>query len=379
MTTHYNGRVSIKKILLVRNAYAHDFGGGERYPVNLASELTKLGFEPIIATAHQKISSLAEEKDIPNTSMPWLKFQNFSGLMIILIGFYLLWQAFLFFWYLAMIISRRVDALHLQSRDDFIAGTLAGKLLGKKVVWTDHADLKYVFLNTAHIFRNPVGKLAKLAARFADCIIVVSNNELHLIEQSLNQKTNLKFKVIYNGITDTGLRHDKDVKSPFSFIATSRLVKAKGIGELIEAANSLDNIVVKLLGEGPDEKELRQNAGNNVVFAGFPDNYLQKCAAANVFVHPSYNEGFSISLVEAAMLGMPVIATNVGGNPEIIKDKETGILIEPRSSSSLREAMLYAINNPKAMQSYGNNLRKLYEQKFQFDNIVKDQVAPLYN
>lgn len=373
-----------KKILLVRNANSFDFGGGERYSINLAAELKKLGYFPVIATAHEKIILTSSEKNLDVIKMPWLKYQNFSGLRFVLIGLYIIWQIKLLFWYLNIVKKDSVDVLHIQSRDDFIAGTLAGKILRKKVIWTDHADLKYIFLNVKKIYKNPIGKLVYFMSFFADKIIVVSKNEMNLIEGSLCGHKLKNAIVIYNGVGDQKIKKKRDFGNQIPvFSLTSRLVDTKGINEVLEASKRLDSAGIKhrilLLGEGPDEKKYKERAGKYVVFMGYPDNALSYVAGSDFFIHPTYNEGFSISLVEAAMLAKPVIATDVGGNPEIIINNKTGMLIKPKNTEALVDAMKYAVKNITEMKILGQNLRYKYESEFNFEDIVKNEVLPLYN
>jgi glycosyltransferase involved in cell wall biosynthesis len=234
------------------------------------------------------------------------------------------------------------------------------------------------------IYKNPVGKLVFLISRYASRIVVVSKRELSLVNESTAPRKLENTLLIYNGITDQGVGPKRDYnKTTTVFALTSRLVKTKGISEIIEASKMLDkngyNHRILLLGEGPEETIFRKQAGKSIIFMGFPDDALSYVAGADVFVHPSYNEAFSLSLVEAAMLGKPTIATNVGGNPEIIKDKKTGILIRPMDVDSLYSALEYAIKNPEILAEYAKALRKSYEKEFQFDRIVREQLIPLYN
>lgn len=371
------------RVLLVRNASSHDFGGGERYPIYIADVLSLHKFHPIVTSSHSKILDLAEEHDIEHHRMPWLRLQNFSGFRTALFPVFLLWQLYLLIWYTLFCVHHKIDILHLQSRDDFIAGTFVGKMLKKKVIWTDHADLKYIYQNTDVMYKNPIGKLVRYCARKADAIIIVSQNELSLIRRTVN-KLSGNYVVIYNGVINSDIASVRNYdKNTFVISATSRLVFSKGLAELIAATKMLNEngvtAVTVLLGEGPDKLALQKLADKNIVFMGFPPDALSIVAGSDVFVHPSYNEGFSLSLVEAAMLAKPVIATNVGGNPEIIVNKQTGMLVQPKSTDQLHEALLFAYHHPKEMQKYATALHKDYLARFQFDEIVKNNVIPLYN
>ena len=104
----------------------------------------------------------------------------------------------------------------------------------------------------------------------------------------------------------------------------------------------------------------------------------EKLSEADIFVHPSYLEGFSISLLEAAMLGKPIIACNVGGNPELIGDGQNGVLIPPRDMVSLTSAMHKLAGDKALREKLGQQARKTYEKRFALEKIVKQQYIPLY-
>lgn len=372
-----------QSILIVRNASKADFGGGERYPVYLAEELVKNNFDVLLCSSHKRIKELSRERKVSFNIMPWIPLQNFSGFRNILLPIYFIWQLYLLIWYVYKIIRLKVSVVHLQSKDDFIAGTLAAKLLHRVVIWTDHADLKYVLQNTNKPLKNPIGKIVKYVSGLADKVIVVSNNELGLIEKSTGTKTPNNFTVVYNGIADIEVLPARNFsKDTILFVATSRLVSNKGIYELINATKRLYengyNVKTLLLGEGPEEKDMKKLSSDSVVFLGFPKNYLSIVKGSDIFVHPSYNEGFSLSLVEAAMLAMPVITTKVGGNPEIITNRLNGLLVEPHDEEDLYRAMKWSIEHIPKMQKFSKALRKDYLNRFQFDDIVKHEIIPMY-
>lgn len=378
--------VTSKKILIIRNAYFHDFGGGERFPVELADELTKHGFTPIVISRSPKLLEFASSRKVAHKKGWWWNYQDFSGIRALLFPIYLAWQAMLIIWYSALIFKYRPQIMHPQSRDDFIAATFAGKLFGKRVVWTDHADLKYVWQNHRIWYKNPVGKLVYLAGKLANSVTLVSFSEKQLIEEQLGHALPDKFQVIHNGVNATSIkpvsRNEKD-QNAIIFSATSRLVAAKGIGELIEAFKQVDadhNSRLWLLGEGLEAENFQKLAGSNpnITFLGFPDNALGYVAAADVFVHPSYHEGFSISLVEAASLGKPIIACDVGGNPEIVVDEYNGLLIPPKDTPALAAAMTKLAGNKKIREQYGKSAFASYQERFVFEKIVTERFIPLY-
>ncbi len=372
-------------VLIIRNAYSYDFGGGERFPVSLATQLKKHRYHPIIVSRSPKLRKLAQEHKITEVKGWWWHQQNFSGFRIILLPAYLVWQVILFGWYISLILKYRPAVVHPQSRDDFIAATFAAKLLGKRVVWTDHADLKYIWQNHTTWYKNHVGKMVYLASKLANHITLVSNSEKKLIEKQLQRPLPRKYTVIHNGVEDqlSTIKPTTHDKNTIVFAASSRLVTSKGIGELIEAFKKLGAKTPSelwLLGEGPEEKAFREQAASSstIKFLGYPKNALDHVAGADVFIHPSYHEGFSISLVEAAMLGKPIIACNVGGNGEIVVNNVNGLLVKSRSSAALYDAMLTLCSNPELRKTMGNESRKTYTDQFVFSEIVEERFVPLY-
>ena len=374
----------VKKIVIIRNAYIHDFGGGEKVPVNLASILSRNGYSPTVVSRSPKLLGYAKSHNIPTVRGWWWSRQNWSGYRIVLTPAYFIWQILLLIWYLVLFLRLQPNIVHAQSKDDFIAATVAAKLLGKRVIWSDHADLKYVYLNNLVWYKNPIGKLVRFCSRGARAIVLTSQSDKRQIEQSFGNKLPSKYQIIYNGIFDRPeLVGKRQAGKPVVFAATSRLVADKGIGELIQAFKSLsDNRAFELwlIGEGPEGPKFKKMAADskNIKFRGFLQDVAEKLSEADIFVHPSYLEGFSISLLEAAMLGKPIIACNVGGNPELIGDGQNGVLIPPRDMVSLTSAMHKLAGDKALREKLGQQARKTYEKRFALEKIVKQQYIPLY-
>src|SRR5665647_19005 len=132
----------MKRIALIRNSYSNDIGGAEIFPISLAKILTLSGYEPYILSANNKNLRMAKAAKLKTRRSPWWSFQNFSGFKVLLFPVYLFWMLIITVWYFIFFLRNRIDIVHPQSRDDFIAATFAAKLIGRKVIWIDHADLK---------------------------------------------------------------------------------------------------------------------------------------------------------------------------------------------------------------------------------------------
>jgi len=378
--------MSNEKILIIRNAASYDFGGGERFPVFLAQALSRKNIPTVIVSRSKKLRDFSQESNIPTIKGWWLSKQQWSGVNNIFIPLYLIWQIILFIYYFVLVHRLKPTTLHIQSKDDFIAATYAGKLLGKRIIWTDHADLKHVWCNLSVWYKNPIGKMVHRAARYVDAITVVSQSEQAFITERLptESKVSKKITVVYNGVVDTSSNYPAKKEPVFIFLVASRLVKDKGIQEVIAAFSELHakypETELHIIGDGPDAQLFKNQSANipSIKLLGHQSQPLSFMASADVFVHPTYHEGFSVALVEAGMMSLPIIATSVGGNVEIIKNKVTGLLVPAKDSSSLLSAMEDLLNDTALRKRIAENARKQYLDKFQFNDIVDEQFIPLY-
>lgn len=372
-----------QKVLLIRNAAATDFGGAERLPVFIAMGLQALGYEPVIVSRSKKMLAFAHEHSVPTVKGWWWSQQNWSGTKALLTPIYLAWQLLLFVRYLVMFLHQQPAVVHLQSKDDFIAGTIAGRLCGARVVWSDYADLKHVWLNVTKWNKNPTGRLVYWCARWAHAITVVSNSEKKLVAANLPQHSAITKKIhaVHIGVANRDVAPHKKPDEAFVYCAASRLVTDKGIGELIAAFEKIHtqhpDTALWILGDGPERNKFDQDH-KGVTFFGHVSDPLPMIKAADVFILPSHHEGFSVALVEVAMLGVPTIATSVGGNVEIIKDRQTGLLVRVKDSEDLANAMQLLLDDADLRVRLGKNARAQYEQHFQFSTMIEEGLLPLY-
>lgn len=377
-------------ILLVRNAAKHDFGGAETYPVSLANILKDMGYKPILVTRSEKLLKYAKGESVKTHRGWWWSRQNWSGWRVSLFPIYILWQIVLTIWYIQLIVRTRALAAHVQSRDDFIAATIAGRIMGIKVIWTDHMDLRYVFESISKNLRNPVGKFVFLAAHIAHHIILISDNEYRLVTAHFKNKHSLEKQIILikNGVIDRGVKDRKQKRKRLIFCLASRMVVNKGVGEAISAFKILQkrlsprdsSVQLAIYGDGADTDIFRDLASSdkNIIFYGHQNNAIDKVRDTDVFILPSYQEGFSIALLEASMLGKAIIASDVDSNSEIISHKKTGLLVKVRDTKDLSDAMYLLATDSALRHKLEDGARRNFEQNFDLVKIAKDKIIPLY-
>lgn len=160
----------------------------------------------------------------------------------------------------------------------------------------------------------------------------------------------------------------------FVFIFVGRLVGDKGINELIEAFSQIEQYNVRLLLVGSLEEELDPllpkttseiDRDNRIISVGFQKDVRSFLAISNVFIFPSYREGFPNVVLQAGAMGLPSIVTNINGSNEIIIEKVNGYIIPPKDVAILFETMNLFINNNADYANLCSNSRKLIAERYE--------------
>lgn len=130
-----------------------------------------------------------------------------------------------------------------------------------------------------------------------------------------------------------------------------------------------------LAGDGPCRPELETTVSElgldgRVRLLGERDDVPSVLAAMDVFVLCSIGEGISNTILEAMATGLPVVATRVGGNPELVVDGETGFLVEPRSPAALAAPLRRYLEDPGLLAHHGRSARDLAEAEFSLERMV---------
>lgn len=177
-------------------------------------------------------------------------------------------------------------------------------------------------------------------------------------------------------------------KKDFVITFVGRIVKDKGINELIEAFINLskkyNNLKLLLVGDYEEhlnpiknENKILIDSLDSIITVGFQNDIRDFLSITDLFVLPSYREGLPNSLIEAGSFGIPLLATNINGCNEIIDDCITGILVEKKSAKKLEEAIDKLLEDKELYNSIKLKVRdriiEKYEQKY-FWNELKNEI-----
>jgi glycosyltransferase involved in cell wall biosynthesis len=253
--------------------------------------------------------------------------------------------------------TEQIDILHSHGYKSNIYAVLAGNRYHTKRVSTCHSWS----LNSMKM--KSYKYLDILFLKKYDSIIAVSD----LLKNEIvgSGITPVKVTVINNGIdADEFLRPHADslkIRESMQIGITEKVIGAigrldfeKGFDYLLDAFKKINNdrVGVKLLivGDGPLKNDLKLKASDlnlkdNVIFSGIRNNISQMLSIMDIFVMSSTAEGLPIALLEAMAAKKPVVVTKVGAIPNVIEDGHSGILVEPKDSDSLAEAILSLLND----------------------------------
>ncbi len=278
--------------------------------------------------------------------------------------------------YLALRQEMRVnqpDIVHIHYSPEFFMGALAAKSLRCKVVLTRHVALPW-----------PRPK-ANIYDRLFDHIIPVSEavqRQLVLSGISPNKMTVAKAgnDALVPTIARDTMRHQLQIASDVLQVGSfGRLANEKGVDVAIDAIKKSTRVHLNVFGAGPAEASLRAQAqGLSVTFHGVLEDVANEMSAMDVVVIPSiWEEAFPYAALESLSLGIPVIASNIGGLPEVISDRHNGRLFVPGDSDSLARVFSELVADPNQIKPMGERGRALHASTYTVEKMV-ERISAVY-
>lgn len=349
-------------------------GGAEQQLLELVQGLDKTRFKPIVLTLIPGGPMEPEFKAVPGVELLSLKRKggksDFSCLFKIL----------------RILLSRKVDIVQPFLTPANLYGLLAAILCRTPVkimtrrpgIEPEEAPIGYRLYFKAEVF----------LARFTDW--VVANSQVgseYMLSKGIRQE---RIKIIPNGVnvarlTDSLLpteqaRQRLGLPADGKVVGTvARLVPVKGHAILLHAAAQIQRVIpdtkFAIVGDGPlrnSLESLTQQLGlsSSVVFFGEQRNIGTYLSAFDVAVLPSYREGCANFLLEAMTLGKPVVATDIIGNRDVVRNDETGLLVAPGDAEALAGAIIALLQDPDTALAIGQRAKETIVTQFSLEMMV---------
>ena len=286
------------------------------------------------------------------------------------------------------------DIVHLHSfqPSPVLASLISSRIFGSRAVVTFHS-----FAPPTWHHNFAMRNLMRISLKNYDAVPCISEYVRERVANFMGS-SRTRICTIYNGVdTDyfnpqidpKNLKENLGIDGKKVILFVGRLVSLKGVQYLLEAMPSVlkearEDVVLVICGTGVKMKYLKEMTGkldlsSNVIFAGFvPHQQLPNYyAISDICVVPSTFESLGSVILEAMSMKKPVIGSNVGGIPEIIKHDNNGLLVPPKDPSALSAAILRLFMDNGLRRRISSNGRLVVEEKFSWDKIA-GQVSELY-
>jgi L-malate glycosyltransferase len=280
--------------------------------------------------------------------------------------------------------ERDIDVLHCHQYSPFVYGRIAATWNRRlKIVYTEHGRLSDAPPSWKRRLVNP------LLSRFDGSIVAVSH-ELrdYMIESRFPRD---RVRVIHNGIEPAAAASPHDRRRARMLLGlderalvvttVARLDPVKDLVTLLDAFALVRRRVpaarLVIVGDGPERRRLesraeRDDLAGSVRITGYRSDVRALLPAADIYASSSISEGVSITILEAMATGIPVVATAVGGTPEILSDGTGGILVPSRDPAAMAAAVVSLAEDPRRRSALAAAARRRLESSFTIDRMVDD-------
>ena len=368
--------MKIERVKIILITVRADFGGGP-YHVDILLKNLKDNYDFFVAAPLNEPYGFQWQQLLGEKKFFVLPFRSFNIVT--------------FFKLVSFIKSNQITLVHSHGKGAGLYSRLLKLFLpGIKVIHTFHGlhIKQYNFL-----IRNIYILLERFLNISTDQFINVSFGEQEICLQNRLLKKN-KSRVIYNSINFNELNFDSQTElrnslalplDKFIIISVLRLNFQKNLPLLINIAEKFKqntDLLFLIIGDGElrDEIEtnIREKKLDNINLLGYKVNVKEYLLASNIYLSTSLWEGLPYSLIEAAFSGLPIVASNVTGNNEIVNDSENGFLFPLDNPDIAVNKILELKKSPELLKNMGRNSKKLAEKKFQINSMI-DQIKNIYS
>ena len=327
-----------------------DVGGAERLVLSLCHQLKKnKRFSPIVCglTNNRGLQNEFERLNIPLISLG--KADGFDTSIPLKIR--------------KIIKEKNISIIHSHNVGAWIYGVFTQIISPVKLVHTEHSNVfehekfRFVFERFLAVFTSKIIADSQMVADYM------------VTKQHIAQK---KIITIWNGVDidlfQNTIQHNGPpeawAKNKLVLGCVARLVPVKDHNTLLSAfkliISSFPETHLLLVGDGPERERIEEkadqlNISQNVTISGFTDDVRPYLALTDIFVLSSLSEGIPISLLEAMASGLPVVATSVGGTPEVIENGITGYLVPPNSPLEFSKKVKLLLKDNNKRKLMGEN------------------------
>lgn len=349
-------------------------GGTEKQVVEMLNKIDKDKFELYLFCLQYK-----SDNQIYSSVSVRIKFLNMNSLIS-------LHSLIKLFQFSVLLKKNSVHIVHTFFMDSALFGVISARLAGIKTVITSRRDLGF-------LYSKKLLRWLKFVNLFTNRFLVnsISVKKELIKKEGVNDKL---IDVIYNGIDlnridytvkaniidEIGLRYYPSYVDVVGIVGNYNR-KVKRIDLFIQAAAEVHklykDVYFLIVGGGNNEQELKIMAynlgvGDHIVFTGYKSDAIPYMKNFTIGVNTSDSEGFSNTILEYMAAGIPVVATDVSGNSELVEDGITGILVPPGNHCEIATAICELLSDGNKRHRMGNESKKIVREKYSWDIKIKE-------
>ncbi len=365
----------MKPVLLLAFPYSAQYGGGEHHTLLLVQALQEHGARVLFAGSSSVLLASLRERGVPARRW-WMGKEPTAAWSLLVFpltaGIALLGGIILMFWYR---VRHGVRTAYCLSLTEKVLLTPWMRLLGMRVVWAEHVA------PGRWLRRNPLRFPYRWWSRWA--ILLAISRDIRAVLTALGVPAS-RIAVIYTGVATAPYqayqRRTFHWTHRFLIGAIGRLEPEKGYAFLLRAFQTVLSMIpharLILAGDGSERAKLEWLArqlgiDRSVQFVGFQKETRPWYASFDCFVLPSVRrESFGIVLLEALAASCPIVASDLGGIPEIIEHGKNGLLVEPGDVESLVQAILWVYQHADLAMQLAAEGRRMVEERFTVERML---------
>lgn len=275
-----------------------------------------------------------------------------------------------------ILLRERPDVVHMRNWPTMVEGYVAAKMARiKKIVYSEHGrHFESVWNNQkvkTKIIRHILHNVDQCICVSAD--VAIEMEELYQLKRSIDVIVNGVDCNKFKPINESSISHNHN---KFVVGSVGRLDRGKRYDQLIIDSKKFEkDMELIIVGDGPELNRLNDSAKlvkheGRIKFFGNIDRVDEILRNFNLFVLPSESEGLSNAIMEAMSCGLPVVAYDVGGNSELLKDGRGGFLVENNNRQEFVEKIMVIYSNPELRFKMGNFNRKYVLEKFSLKKMI---------
>lgn len=350
-----------------------DPGGAETVVTEICREVKGRGYRPeVLHFGNEWLEARCHEYGIDSVLVPdFSLFKSVKTLPLFALSF------------ARFLKKRKIDIIH-----SHLFGAVSGAALPARLSSIPHIGTLHDTYTIAE--KKGRAKLLSVASRLGSRLVTVSD-EMRVYLEGLSKFPAGAIEVIHNGVSlerykpvDPAFRESLGVKrDEVVFTCVGRLVEIKNHAMLIEAfaeAAKDANLRLLIVGDGPEKDNCarlitEKGIAGKATLLGHRDDIPMITGISDCFVLASRSEGLSCSIIEAMASGLPVVATNVGGNPELIAEGKSGYLVPVDDCGAMAQRMKALAQDEAKRKAFGKESRRIVEEDFSIDAMVGKYVA----